>query len=258
MDWFRSWHGAPTDTKWLAVARSINEKRTRDARDKLCVTFVTAVTWALMDHASQANPRGSVQDFDVEGYACWASVPDANVRDVIAGLTDKNVIKDNEFVNWVKRQSSDGAERMRKLRERRKDENVTDVTERASHVLREDKNKVSIERGISPVGDHSPAPKRARAPSPPGTRFEDYLVVETPAKVHQALLLLAKEHSGMSPQAAANEFEVFRDHWRSQPGAKGVKSDWAATWRNWLRRAAGFRGGGSASPPRQTGWSAIL
>ena len=29
----------------------------------------------------------------------------------------------------------------------------------------------------------------------------------------------------------------FRDYWIAQPGAKGVKLDWAATWRNWCRRA---------------------
>lgn len=28
----------------------------------------------------------------------------------------------------------------------------------------------------------------------------------------------------------------FRDYWHSVPGAKGVKLDWEATWRNWCRR----------------------
>ncbi len=27
------------------------------------------------------------------------------------------------------------------------------------------------------------------------------------------------------------------DYWRSQPGQKGVKVDWRATWRNWMRTA---------------------
>jgi hypothetical protein len=27
----------------------------------------------------------------------------------------------------------------------------------------------------------------------------------------------------------------FRDYWISQPGAKGKKLDWSATWRNWVR-----------------------
>ncbi|WP_052372200.1 hypothetical protein [Nocardia otitidiscaviarum] len=40
------------------------------------------------------------------------------------------------------------------------------------------------------------------------------------------------------------EHAKFADHWRSQPGAKGRKADWTATWRNWIRRAA------ESGPPR--------
>ena len=40
-----------------------------------------------------------------------------------------------------------------------------------------------------------------------------------------------------APAAAnATEVERFRDYWTAQPGAKGRKTDWAATWRNWARR----------------------
>lgn len=31
--------------------------------------------------------------------------------------------------------------------------------------------------------------------------------------------------------------ELFVDHWRAQPGQRGVKLDWVATWRNWIRKA---------------------
>jgi hypothetical protein len=31
-------------------------------------------------------------------------------------------------------------------------------------------------------------------------------------------------------------FQTFRDYWKAQPGLKGVKADWEATWRNWCRR----------------------
>ena len=30
-------------------------------------------------------------------------------------------------------------------------------------------------------------------------------------------------------------FDSFRDYWIAQPGQKGVKTDWTATWRNWIR-----------------------
>lgn len=35
-----------------------------------------------------------------------------------------------------------------------------------------------------------------------------------------------------------NEHAKFVDYWRSEPGAKGRKVDWNATWRNWIRRTA--------------------
>ena len=38
------------------------------------------------------------------------------------------------------------------------------------------------------------------------------------------------------PELIAFEvWEKFRDYWISQPGQKGVKLDWFATWRNWVR-----------------------
>jgi hypothetical protein len=33
--------------------------------------------------------------------------------------------------------------------------------------------------------------------------------------------------------------DSFRDYWIAQPGAKGRKVDWDATWRNWIRNQRG-------------------
>lgn len=38
-------------------------------------------------------------------------------------------------------------------------------------------------------------------------------------------------------QNPAAEFEKFKDYWNSQAGAKAVKTDWQATWRNWCRNS---------------------
>jgi hypothetical protein len=35
---------------------------------------------------------------------------------------------------------------------------------------------------------------------------------------------------------ATKVFAEFKDYWVAQPGQKGVKLDWEATWRNWVRR----------------------
>jgi uncharacterized protein YdaU (DUF1376 family) len=45
--------------------------------------------------------------------------------------------------------------------------------------------------------------------------------------------------SNMHPPPGLVEAEAdkFRDYWTAQPGQKGVKLDWQATWRNWMRKA---------------------
>jgi hypothetical protein len=38
------------------------------------------------------------------------------------------------------------------------------------------------------------------------------------------------------------ELAKFRDHWKQQPGAKGLSLDWDAAWRIWIRRAEDYAG----------------
>jgi hypothetical protein len=42
--------------------------------------------------------------------------------------------------------------------------------------------------------------------------------------------------SGWTREFVEMEICKFRDYWIAQPGQKGVKVDWPATWRNWIRR----------------------
>lgn len=58
---------------------------------------------------------------------------------------------------------------------------------------------------------------------------------------------IARREAGLPPIDLAVEASRFRDHWHSQPGQKGVKLEWLATWRNWARNAWG--GGAKASTP---------
>ena len=44
------------------------------------------------------------------------------------------------------------------------------------------------------------------------------------------------ERQGMHEQDILKERDKFIDYWQSVAGAKGVKRDWSATWRNWIRQ----------------------
>jgi hypothetical protein len=47
----------------------------------------------------------------------------------------------------------------------------------------------------------------------------------------------AAAERGWTTDDARAEADVFRDYWVAQPGAAGRKTDWLATWRNWVRRS---------------------
>ena len=112
MDWFRSWHGAPTDAKWLLIARKSGTTPGQ----------VSAVFWALLDYASQHADRGSVADFDIETFAAWSGWDDADIAAIIDAMQQKGVITADERLSaWDKRQpkrEDDSAERVRRHRER--------------------------------------------------------------------------------------------------------------------------------------------
>lgn len=118
--WFRSWHGAPTDNKWLVIA----------AKAKVTPGIVSAVAWALFDHASQADERGDVTDFDTETYAVFSGFDECQVQAVIAAMHTKGVIdEDGRLHAWDKRQpkrEDDSAERVRRHRERKSAESNGD------------------------------------------------------------------------------------------------------------------------------------
>jgi len=49
-----------------------------------------------------------------------------------------------------------------------------------------------------------------------------------------------KERPDLNPEGV---FQGFRDYWLSAAGSKGIKADWFATWRNWIRNQHGSAGG---------------
>lgn len=94
VDWFRSWHGAPTDPKWLVIAK----------RAGVRAVDVSAFAWALLDHASQADDRGLVAGFDFETYSALMGVEEAEARAIYAAMEAKEIIVGGRIAKWEKRQ----------------------------------------------------------------------------------------------------------------------------------------------------------
>lgn len=77
------------------------------------------------------------------------------------------------------------------------------------------------------VKDKELAPS-AKAPAARGTRWAGNVPGEWKAWAVQEL--------GASAQAVELAASCFTDYWIGVPGAKGLKLDWFATWKNWARR----------------------
>lgn len=45
-----------------------------------------------------------------------------------------------------------------------------------------------------------------------------------------------KEKPSWSAAHVRHVAEKFSDYWRAQPGRDGIRADWEAVWRNWVRR----------------------
>lgn len=119
MDWWRSWHGAPIDPKWLLIAR----------RAQVAPGMVSAVAWALFDYASQQPDRGSVAGFDTETYAEWAGWDEAQVVTVIYLMRAKSIITDDDrLAAWDDRQpkrEDNSTERVQRWRDNHRSTGVT-------------------------------------------------------------------------------------------------------------------------------------
>lgn len=112
------------------------------------------------------------------------------------------------------RAAEKNAERQRRFREKRKVEQAekSNVTDDVTNNDREEKRREE-EKSV------------VRA-SPRGSRLPHD---ELPKDWRNWAL---SERPDLDPDSV---FARFADYWRAQPGAKGRKSDWLATWRNWVR-----------------------
>jgi uncharacterized protein YdaU (DUF1376 family) len=79
---------------------------------------------------------------------------------------------------------------------------------------------------VQPTNNQEPINSIGVAKATKGTRFDLDAIPE------DWILFCKKERSDLNPTVV---FDGFKDYWSSVAGQKGVKLDWSATWRNWIR-----------------------
>jgi hypothetical protein len=238
------------DHKWLVVARKAN----------VSPAIVSAVVWALLDCASQSEPRGSVSAFDTETYSAWSGLEEETVRAVVDALIDKDVIgPDGGFRSWAKRQPQreDGAaERSKAWRERKKTEaNATERTRTQPYGAErpdsdsdsesetdteEDSERATLlpSESVTRAGDE----RRDRAREQYGDIGDrTRIAVDFPLTPD---MIAYGRTEGLNDEEIQHEHARFIQHYVLETGPAGYRHNWVGTFRSWLRKAAaGQRGG---------------
>ena len=110
MEWYRAYHNMPHDPKLQVVAKRCSQP----------MAFVVAVWVCILDAASQHDPRGVIE-IDPEEVAVIQGIELEAVEAILDALKSKNLIDDEgAVVNWHKRQHTTSTERMKKHRDKKK------------------------------------------------------------------------------------------------------------------------------------------
>ncbi len=143
--------------------------------------------------------------------------------------------------DWEERQfkSDTSAERTKKYREKKKEEKC-DVTENVT-VTPPDTEQIQSrteQKDLEGAADAaSPTHQKIKSDKQRGKRLSMFLQETFQSiDIPQDWGDWAHEELRLSVEDINWEWEKFRDWWAAASGQKGVKADWAATWRNWMRK----------------------
>ena len=194
----------------------------------------------------------------------WGAPPSAPSALVEAGLWERES-GGYLFCNWHEYQPSKrdvdadreaSRARMRELRERRKQKKQLDKAEEGEAFGRTGANGSENVRNPDPTRPDPtrPDPTRPDPTIPKGIDKEEVANATSkkrgerlPAEwkpLQKTVDTIIEEYPALDYQ---REHKRFVDYWIAQPGQKGVKLDWEATWRNWMRRK-GDEAGAKPSP----------
>ena len=202
-----------------------------------------AKAWAQVPAASLPNDDRMLAHFSGAG-ANWPAVRDMALRGFVLcsdGRLYHRVLAEKAIDAWQQREKTRIKQRKwregKALRSVDGDETVTlpsrdpsrdhNVTDERTGEERDSTGEDLLCNSKQPL---SPDKSGARA-EPRADRGSRLPVDWLPSAEDRAFAAA----EGIDPD---REAASFRDYWTSKPGAAGRKSNWSATWRNWVRRSA--------------------
>ena len=112
MDWYKMYHGLPTDARLTVVAR----------RADTVPALALALWVTLLDQASRAQPRGYITRVDTEELAVTLGLEPVSVEKMLAAFYAKNMVdSDGGIADWHEKQNTSTA-RVKAWRARQKEQ----------------------------------------------------------------------------------------------------------------------------------------
>lgn len=168
--WFRWHHGTVSDPKWRVVAARACHAMSRNVTTAECI----AVWAAMLERASQANPRGSLEGWDDEDVGAGLGLDPAVVAAIREAMQGK-VLSGNDVSAWIarqpKREDNSAADRKRAQRDRQRD----DVTNRDSKKSHAESHNVTLETETET--DKKEAKAHVQQAARVESRFEEFWAV---------------------------------------------------------------------------------
>ena len=122
MNWWRAYHGISTDPKYQVVLRHIASHRVTSRHPEspgVRLSDISSIWVWLVDFASQNQPRGSIEGFQIDHIAVATGLQDEDVEAIIEGFRWRKMITGNLLTAFEKRQPS-STFRMQEKRDRDK------------------------------------------------------------------------------------------------------------------------------------------
>jgi len=225
--WFRHYSGMMRDEKLVSVA----------VKSKQSVERVLWVYGALLESASEIGEAGRYE-FDIDEAAYFLRCESSEIASILTSLEALGRISKCVVLKWGDRQylSDKSTERVRKFRA--KIAGNADETFQDSYVTPPDTDTdTDTDTEVRKKELKKVLSKESR-----GTRIDENFEPDASCHVLAEQLLL-------SPADGQGALANFIDYWKGIAGAKGVKLDWQATFRNQLRHIAKNRNHNAKSKP---------
>jgi hypothetical protein len=242
--WYRAYAGTIKDDK-LAEAAVVAG----------CSRSVVIATWHAILESAAETAGGGRFDTTSRRVAAALGEPASVIEAVFSAMQEIGLVSGSEIPAWKRRQyeSDNSTERSRRHREAARNGNATlqgrcatpPDTETDTDTERKKEEPSVLERASAPQ------PRKA-SPKARGSRIApDW----SPSPDDRQ----SARSEGMPEAEIDRTAAKFRDFWAGKAGASGVKLDWPATWRNWVRSDCEKRGWvpiaqTATGPPQSSGW----